>query len=149
RGNSNKFGTKWLLDDDRYTYYASDNEVLEPELEIALASEQEFDIIRLRENIKLGQRLDSVSIFIAQDNEWVPLASATSIGANRLIYLDKPIKAKKLKIKLYAPVAPTLSDFGLFKEFTASFTFDTDSNDGQIRLSTNDFSIQTGNGLPK
>ncbi|NGM66641.1 alpha-L-fucosidase [Sphingobacterium sp. SGR-19] len=148
RGNSNKFETKWILDDDRYTYYASDDDVLEPELEITLTSEQEFDIIRLRENIKLGQRLDSVSISISQDNEWVPLASATSIGANRLIHLGQPVKATKLKIKLYAPVAPTLSDFGLFKEFKEPFTFGEDVKDGQTALTANDFTIRTGNGLP-
>ncbi|MBD1424534.1 alpha-L-fucosidase [Sphingobacterium arenae] len=149
RGNSTKFGTKWLLDDDRYTYYASDDDVLEPELEITLTSEQEFDIIRLRENIKLGQRLDSVLISISEGNEWVPLASATSIGANRLIYLDKPVKATKLKMKLYAPVAPTLSDFGVFKAFTEPFTFDTNTNDRETKFTLNDFSIQTGDGLPK
>src|SRR5690606_6464453 len=124
RGNADKFGTKWLLDDDRYSYYASDDDVLQPDLEIILPSEQEFNIIRLRENIKLGRRLDSVSITIFRDGEWAPLASATSIGANRLIYLDKPIKATKLKVKLYAPVAPTLSDFGLFNEFKEPFAFD-------------------------
>lgn len=147
RGNSDKFGTKWLLDDDRYSYYASDDDVLEPELEITLPSEQVFDIIRLRENIKLGQRLDSVSISIFQGGEWAPLASATSIGANRLIRLDEPVKATKLKIKLYAPVAPTLSDFGLFKEFKEPFAFD-DAGDRRAKLTTDDFTIQTGNGLP-
>ncbi|MBD1433151.1 alpha-L-fucosidase [Sphingobacterium sp. DN00404] len=149
RGNSNKFETKWILDNDRYTYYASDDDVLEPELEVTLTSEQEFDIIRLRENIKLGQRLDSVSVSIFHDKEWVPLASATSIGANRLIYLDKPVKATKLKMKLYAPVAPTLSDFGLFKEFKEPFTFGEDVKDGQMALTANDFTIRTGNGLSK
>jgi alpha-L-fucosidase len=149
RGNADKFGTKWLLDDDRYSYYASDDDVLQPDLEIILPSEQEFNIIRLRENIKLGQRLDSVSITIFRDGEWAPLASATSIGANRLIYLDKPIKATKLKVKLYAPVAPTLSDFGLFNEFKEPFAFDEDVNDGQREFTAADFSIQTGNGLPK
>lgn len=149
RGNSDKFGTKWLLDDDRYSYYASDDDVLEPELEITLPSEQAFNIIRLRENIKLGQRLDSVSIAIFRDGDWAPLASATSIGANRLIYLDKPIKATKLKVKLYAPVAPTWSDFGLFKEFKEPFAFDEDANGGQKKFTVADFTIQMGNGLPK
>lgn len=149
RGNADKFGTKWLLDDDRYSYYASDDDVLEPELEITLPSEQVFDIIRLRENIKLGQRLDSVSITIFQDGEWASLASATSIGANRLIRLDEPVKATKLKIKLHAPVAPTLSDFGLFKEFMEPFTFDKNANDEQAKLTSSDFTIRTGNGLSK
>lgn len=148
RGNADKFETKWILDDDRYSYYASDDDVLEPELEVTFSSEQEFDIIRLRENIKLGQRLDSVTIAIFHDGEWAPLASATSIGANRLIHFDEPVHTTKLKIKLHAPVAPTLSDFGLFKEFKEPFAFDEDTNDGLTKFTTGDFAIQTGNGLP-
>ncbi|PRD49355.1 alpha-L-fucosidase [Sphingobacterium haloxyli] len=148
RGNSDKFGPKWLLDDDRYTYYAPDDGILEPELEITLPSEQTFDVIRLRENIKLGQRLDSVTIAIFQDGEWTRLALATSIGANRLIRLEKPVMATKLKVKLHAPVPPTLSDFGLFKEFKEPFSFDGDVSGGRARLAVDDFTIQTGNGLP-
>lgn len=149
RGNAEKFETKWILDDDRYSYYASDDDVLEPELEITLPEEQEFDLIRLRENIKLGQRLDSVSITMLRDGEWVPLASATSIGANRLIHLDKPVKGTKLKVKLHAPVAPTLSDFGLFKVFEEPFAFDEDADNELTKLTTDDFMIQTEGGLPK
>ncbi len=124
RANADRFSTKHLLDDDRYSYYASDDNVHSPSLEITLPKEQVFDLIRLRENIKLGQRLDSVVIEVFQQNTWQPLAKATSIGANRLIKLTEPVKASKLKIILYAPVAPTLSDFALFKEFKEDFKFD-------------------------
>src|SRR5690606_28656544 len=85
---------------------------------------QEFDLIRLRENIKLGQRLDSVQVEVWSDDNWKPLASATSIGSTRLIKLEQPIRASKLRLKLYAPVAPTLSDFALFKEANSDFKFD-------------------------
>ena len=149
RGKADKFGTKWLLDNDRYSYYASDDDVLQPELEVILPVEQEFNIIRLRENIKLGQRLDSVSIAIWNDGDWTSLALATSVGANRLIYLDKAIKAKRLKIKLYAPVAPTLSDFGLFKEFVEPFAFDEDAHASRVKFTLDDFLIKTDGGLPK
>lgn len=124
RSNAEKFGPHNLLDDDRYSYYASDDNVINPVLEINLPTPQEFDIIRLRENIKLGQRLDSVIIDVYRDDNWYPLAKATSIGATRLIKLENPIRAAKLRVRLYAPVVPTLSDFGLFKEFTEDFKFD-------------------------
>ena len=124
RQNNEKFNVQHLFDQDRYTYYASDDNVHNPSIEITLPTEQEFDLIRLRENIKLGQRLDSVQVETWANNAWQPLAKATSIGANRLIKLDKPVKAQKLRVTLYAPVAPTLSDFALFKEAPSDFKFD-------------------------
>lgn len=123
RQNHQEFGTQNLFDQDRYSYYASDDQVLQPSLEITLPQAQEFDLIRLRENIKLGQRLDSVLIEVWEESKWKPLAKATSIGANRLIKLKQPVKANKLRVQLFAPVAPTLSDFALFLEDKTPFTF--------------------------
>ena len=124
RGSSSEFALKNIFDADRYSYYAPKDEVLNPEIEITLKGVQEFDIIRIRENIKLGQRLDSVVVDQWKNGNWERLASATSIGANRLIKLASPAKTSKLKVKLYAPVAPTLSDFALFKEYDAPFSYD-------------------------
>lgn len=148
RANADKFDPKWILDDDRYSYYAADDAVLNPSLEINLAGEKTFDLIRLRENIKLGQRLDSVSVAVFQDGGWKPLVSATSLGANRLIKLTKPVTTAKLKIQLYAPVSPTLSDFGLFNEFVEDFRYDQVSNAAKA-LSGKDVKIKSGKGLSK
>src|SRR5690606_10634081 len=84
---------------------------------------------RLRENIKLGQRLDSVQIEIWEQDQWKRLTSATSIGAGRLIKLDQLVSATKLRLSLFAPVAPTLSEFALFKEATADFQFEKNDRD--------------------
>lgn len=126
RGKSSQFALANIFDEDRYSYYAPKDNVLNPEVVITLNGEKEFDLIRIRENIKLGQRLDSVVIDTWDNGKWEKLASATSIGANRLIKLSKPAKATKLKVKLFAPVAPTLSDFALFKEYDEAFTFNED-----------------------
>lgn len=123
RGNSAEFSLRNLFDEDRYSYYAPADGVVFPEIEITLPQTVHFDIIRLRENIKLGQRLDSVVVSVFKDGKWTRLASATSIGANRLIKLDKPVVASQLKIMLFAPVVPTLSDVGLFKEYDEDFSF--------------------------
>lgn len=126
RGKSKEFALKNIFDADRYSYYAPKDNVLNPEIIITLDGSKEFDIIRIRENIKLGQRLDSVVVEHWDNGKWSKLASATSIGANRLIKLSQPVQLSKLKVKLYAPVAPTLSDFGLFKEYDEPFEFDAD-----------------------
>jgi len=121
RANSKTFDPVNILDQDRYSYWASDEGVNNPILEINLAGIKEFDIIRVRENIKLGQRIDSIRIDVWKGDKWLPLAKATSIGANRLIKLDQPVKANKLRLQVFAPVVPTVSDFGLFKEFDEVF----------------------------
>lgn len=146
RAKSSKFDTNNLLDDDRYSYYASDDAVTNPTLEVTLDKRQVFDIIRLRENIKLGQRLDSVRVDIWKDGKWTFLTSATSIGATRLIKLDTPVEAEKLKIHLFAPVAPTLSDFALFKEAKSDFVF-AERSSALKKLKNSDFEITSEKGL--
>lgn len=135
RGNSAAFAPANIFDGDRYSYYAPEDGVFTPEIEVTLDGEKEFDIIRLRENIKLGQRMDSVQVWIWKNQQWQHVASATSIGANRLIKLSEPIKTSKLKICLFAPVEPTLSDFALFKEFKEPFFFDSPAMENNERQS--------------
>src|SRR5690606_17515969 len=119
--NERHFGPTHLLDDDRYSYWATDDAVTQPELVVKLKDEATFDLIRLRENIKLGQRLDSVWVDVWKDGAWQPLARATSIGSSRLIPLKEPVTTKQVRLRLFAPVAVALSDFGLFKEATVEF----------------------------
>lgn len=124
RGKNKEYDVNNILDEDRYSFYAPNDDILTPSIEVNLKGAKEFDIIRLRENIKLGQRLDSVQVEIYHNGHWKKIASATSIGANRLIKLDSPIKAERLRLNLFAPVVPTLSEFALFKEFSEPFSFD-------------------------
>ncbi|WP_159636711.1 alpha-L-fucosidase [Sphingobacterium composti Ten et al. 2007 non Yoo et al. 2007] len=147
RGKSAEFTLKNIFDDDRYSYYAPKDNILSPEIEITLDGEKEFDLIRIRENIKLGQRLDSVVVDTWNGGKWVKLASATSIGANRLIKLEQPTKATKLKVKLYSPVVPTLSDFALFKEYDEAFEFDENVSSSKHFIKSSYTAINTSLSL--
>lgn len=116
-GDLKKFGPANLLDNDRYSYWSTDDKIHTPELIIDLHKQKEFNIIRLRENIKLGQRIDSVAIDAWQNGKWEQIATATSIGGNRLIRLPKNVKTNKVRLRITkAPVCIALSDFGLFNE---------------------------------
>lgn len=116
-GNKIKFGPHNLLDGDRYSYWATDDKVTTPELVIDLHHNKTFNVIRLRENIKLGQRIEAVAIDAFRDGKWEQIASATSIGGNRLIRLSQPANTSKVRLRIIkSPVCIALSDFGLFKE---------------------------------
>ena len=116
-GNLAKFGPAHLLDNDRYSYWATDDKIHTPELVLDLHKKTWFNVIRLRENIKLGQRIDAIAVDAWQDGKWSEIATATSIGANRLIRLDKSISTSKVRLRITkAPVCIALSDFGLYAE---------------------------------
>lgn len=117
RGNDQQdFGTQKLVDGDRYSYWATDDSVHTPTLEVDLQEPQTFDIIQLRENIKLGQRIGSIAVDQWKDGDWQQIATATGIGANRLIKLSDAITTKKVRLRITdSPVCIALSDFGLYK----------------------------------
>ncbi|GAC1309634.1 MAG: hypothetical protein NVSMB24_25440 [Mucilaginibacter sp.] len=116
-GNKEKFGPQHLLDNDRYSYWATDDKVTTPELIIDLHRNTTFNVIRLRENIRLGQRIEAVAVDAFRDGAWVQIAAATSIGGNRLIRLPKEITTNKVRLRITkSPVCVALSDFGLYRE---------------------------------
>jgi alpha-L-fucosidase len=118
RGNDNKqFGPQLLLDNDRYSYWATDDEVTTPELTFDLGANKTFNVIRIRENIKLGQRIESLAVDAMEKGQWKEIAAATSIGSNRLIRLPKNISTNKVRLRIIAStVCIALSDFGLYRE---------------------------------
>ena len=118
RGNNKaKFGPAFLIDEDRYTYWATDDDITSPSLIIQLPVAKTFNVIRLKENIKLGQRIAGASVDIWQNGKWQEIASVPSIGANRLIRLSSDVTASKLRLRITSsPVCIALSDFGLFRE---------------------------------
>ena len=70
-----------------------------------------------REAIQFGQRIDTVEIERWQPEGWQPVAKATGIGARRLIRLDAPIIAQRLRLRItQASASPALSEFALFGE---------------------------------
>jgi alpha-L-fucosidase len=52
-----------------------------------------------------------------QSDSWIPVASSTSIGPRRLIRLDAPIIATRLRLRItQASASPALREFAVFSE---------------------------------
>lgn len=116
RAKSMKYSPRWLSDDDRYTYWATDDKIFKPELIATLGHQISFNVIRIRENIKLGQRITGFAVDKWQGGKWKEIAKATSVGANRLIRLPKLISTDKVRLRITgAEASIALSDFALFK----------------------------------
>jgi alpha-L-fucosidase len=112
-----RYGPAHLVDNDKYNYWATDDSVTTPQLLVDLHRPVTFNVIRLRENIRLGQRIGAFKIEAFMNGSWQEIATASSIGANRLIRLPQNIVTQKIRLTIAAsPVCIALSDLGLFKE---------------------------------
>ncbi len=111
------FSINTILDGDKETYWATADKIHTANLEIDLGAAKTFDIISLQEYIPLGQRIEEFNVEVFENNAWKKVYSGESIGAKRLIMLDKPITAQKLRLNISkSPVCITLSEFGVYKK---------------------------------
>ena len=81
-----------------------------------MASPATFNLVRLREDIRLGLRLEGVAVDAWLDGQWRELAKAEAIGQCRL-WRVPATTTDKVRVRVTrSPVCPALSDFGLFLE---------------------------------
>jgi alpha-L-fucosidase len=114
-GQSKRYGVAELTDNDRYSYWATDDSVKTPELVMEWTSPQTIQFVRIRENIKLGQRIEALELDAWKDNGWVKVGSATSIGACRIISVTSAVSTQKLRIRVTkSPVCVALSEVGVY-----------------------------------
>ena len=117
RGNGDRrFLPRNVIDRRRDTYWTSDDQVHTPELIIDLSRERTFNIVRVREYLPLGQRVEAFALDVWKDNEWQEFARGTSIGNCRLLR-GKPVTTTKVRLRVtQAPVCPAISEVALFVE---------------------------------
>ena len=76
-----------------------------------------IQVIRLKEAIRFGQRIDTFTVERWQTEGWEALVSPTGIGPRRLIHLAAPIITSRLRLRiLKASASPVLSEFAVFSE---------------------------------
>ncbi|HWR50395.1 MAG TPA: alpha-L-fucosidase [Bryobacteraceae bacterium] len=109
------FAARNLVDGRPDTYWSTADSVTTAEVVFDLARPATFDTVRLRENIRLGQRIERFSVDAWRDEAWQPIGSATSIGACRLLRTAAPISTPRVRLRIEQSAAPiALSEFGLY-----------------------------------
>ena len=105
-----------VLDGSGLTYWATDDDVRTPTLTLEFPREVSFDVVRLREYVPLGQRVEAIGLDQWQNGQWVEFATATSVGNCRLIRGPR-ITTSRVRLRVtQASVCPAISEFGLFAE---------------------------------
>lgn len=97
-----------LTDSDRYSYTKGDV------FTVTWAHPQAFNLVRLRENIKFGQRIGRCVVEAMVNGQWETLGEGTSIGACR-IFSFPTVSATQLRVRITDSAAPAmLSELGVF-----------------------------------
>ncbi|RYG11326.1 MAG: alpha-L-fucosidase [Chitinophagaceae bacterium] len=109
------FTSSFLIDRNKNTYWATADEVKGATITLEFKEAINFDIISLQEYIPLGQRIDGYKIEVLEADQWKMIAAGASVGAKRLIKINKPLSVTKLRIKLTAPVCLALCELGIYK----------------------------------
>jgi alpha-L-fucosidase len=70
RGNGDRrFSPRNVIDGSRDTYWTSDDQVTTPELTLALGRERTFNVVRVREYLPLGQRVEAFALDVWKDGK--------------------------------------------------------------------------------
>ena len=83
-------------------------------MELALRQSARFDMICLREDIRLGQRISACEVSVWDRGSWRAVATGTSVGICRLLRLTAPVTTTRVLVRvLDAAALPSFSEISL------------------------------------
>ena len=108
-----------LTDGLEASSWASDAE-LPIQLELDLGTPKTFDVIELREDLKLGQRIAAFHVQVELDGVWQEFGSGYTVGYKRLLR-GSVVEAQKIRVTITeAQTLPLLTKISLYKTPTLS-----------------------------
>lgn len=106
-------GIQTVLVDNYTTWYQPSEGITEAQIEIMFATPQECRYLVLKENIQLGQRIESFTVELFSQNHQVERHTGTVVGYKKIIPLT--VKADRIVISINdARVCPTLAFIGIY-----------------------------------
>jgi alpha-L-fucosidase len=116
RGSAQRFAAANTIDGSRSTYWTVNDDVRSPDLTIDFGSRRTFNVVRLREYLPLGQRVEAFALDAWLDGEWRQFGAASSVGNCRLVRSER-ITTTKVRVRItQAAAAPAISEIGIFAE---------------------------------
>ncbi|WP_276371236.1 alpha-L-fucosidase [Chryseolinea sp. H1M3-3] len=103
-----------ISDENKETYWTTDDDVTTASLELELEDAATVKYVELQEYIKLGQRVQAFTVEVWKNNAWTKVADATTIGYKRILKFD-PVNTEKVKINITASKAcPVISSVKVY-----------------------------------
>lgn len=116
RSRGKAFGPQFLTDGDPDTFWALRDKDTEGEAVVTLPKKATFDVVRVREEIRLGQRVDSWALDADVGGKWQEVVSGQTIGVQAMLVLPKPVTTQRVRLRITGAAAcPCISELSLFK----------------------------------
>ncbi len=114
--NKELFGGNLLFDDEIESFWSTNDGTTTGVIEAKLAEPAVVDVVRIREQIRLGQRVRGWEFEIKVDGEWQPAVNGQSIGNQVMFRFDNKKKVTDIRLTITdSKACPTISEISLFK----------------------------------
>ena len=114
RGNARKYGASKTIDNNKDSYWATDDSVKTASLTFDFDKPTTFNRFVAQEYIRLGQRVKSFNIEAFIDGNWKEVAKATTIGYKRILRFPS-VEASKVRFNITGSKAcPVISNIGIY-----------------------------------
>ena len=133
--SKNSFNAYNVLDDNYETYWTTNDNELNPSIEVDLKKVQSINRLLLQEYIPLGQRVKSFNVkyWDAKKKAWADLISATTIGYKRILRFPA-VSTRKLKIEFDALACPVISGIAIYNAPKLDVAKETVENKNRIEI---------------
>ncbi|MES1257562.1 MAG: alpha-L-fucosidase [Acidobacteriota bacterium] len=114
RGKSRTFRAENMVEGAGSRYWTTDDDVTTAEAVLEWKRPVTFNVVRLRENIRSGQRVEQFKVDVWQNGDWREVGGGTSIGACRLLRLSGDATSNRVRLRIVqSPAPPAISEFAL------------------------------------
>ena len=114
RGNSSQYSAENVADNDKNTYWATDDGLTQGTIEITFAKPTAFNRFLVQEPISLGQRVKKFKLEYENNGKWLTIEEGTTIGYKRLLRFDTVTATKVRFTILEAKSTPLISNMGIY-----------------------------------
>jgi alpha-L-fucosidase len=119
RGHRPEWGGRNLVDGDRHSYWSTDDGITNADVVFEFSRPVRFNLVRLREYIALGQRIDAFAVDLWRDGDWQIFGIGTSIGLGRILRSTDFVTTTRIRLRIIrATASPAISECGVFAEAT-------------------------------
>ena len=139
RGKAKEFGADKALDNDKDTYWATDDSVTTASLTINFDKPTLINRFLVQEYISLGQRVKSFTVEAIVDGTWTELVKGTTIGYKRILRFPG-VEATVVRFTITdSKSCPVISNIGIYNAplFLNAPTIIRNQS-GEINITTND-----------
>lgn len=114
RNGNDRFAAVNVLDHDPGTAWSTGDGVTSGSIEVSLAKEETFNVVRVSEAIALGQRVESFEIEAWVDGAWRSVFKGTTIGPRRIVRFPA-VTSDRVRLSIRAALGPpVINELGVF-----------------------------------